>query len=102
MSKWCFLDNKLFIFREIPFELKLKYPQGLSMATLDLKSEEMKLPEIKKQFSGSGTKMCGCPIGKCIHDSPIKTGKVDLNASVVVVDKSKPITKLRIRLHNGK
>jgi UBX domain-containing protein 1 len=82
----------------VPEELRGKYKEGLNVGLDDRTSEEYKEPPPPKyvEYSGQGTSLGGGPQSTALQR--------DHNAVVeaIKIDKSKPITRIIIRLHDGK
>jgi len=83
----------------VPEELRGKFKEGLNVGLDDRTSEEYKEPPPPKyvEFSGSGTSLGG--------GAPTSTAiQRDHSATIepIKVDKSKPTTRIIIRLHDGK
>jgi len=83
----------------VPEELRAKHKEGLDVGLEDKRSEEYKEPPPPKyiEFSGQGTSLGG----GAPASTSIKTGH-DVKAEPPKVDKSKPTTRIQVRLHDGK
>ncbi|KAL4487614.1 hypothetical protein ABPG72_017403 [Tetrahymena utriculariae] len=82
----------------VPMELRKKYPQGgLSVSLEDKRSEAYRPPTPPKYvaFSGQGQSLGGATIQSQALEVNLKNGEI-------IVDETKPVTNIQIRLHNGK
>jgi len=83
----------------IPEELRAKHKEGLDVGLEDKRTEEYKEPPPPKyvEYSGQGTSLGGqAPL------SSVPETEHNMKAEPPKVDKSKPITRIQVRLHNGK
>jgi len=83
----------------VPAELRAKYPKGLKVGIKDRTKHDYELPPPPKYvaFSGSGTTLTAPSSGK----SHLLVQQ-DIKPQPPKIDHNKPITRIMIRLHDGK